>query len=95
MSRSRIQVTPHLSPTEITQRYKTCSNDRIKIYWQVILLLSQSDPYLSVEEVANTVQLSTDWVRKLVRRYNHFGAAGLTGEYAKNATSRSRFYIRN
>jgi NADH/NAD ratio-sensing transcriptional regulator Rex len=95
MSRSRIQVTPHLSHAEITQRYKTCSNDRIKTYWQAILLLSQDDPYLSVEEVANTVHLSTDWVRKLVHRYNHFGAAGLTGEYAKNATSRSQFQTLN
>ena len=91
MARSRIQITPHLSDTEITQRYKTCSNDRIRIYWQVILLLSQKDPYLTVEEVANTVHLSTDWVRKLVRRYNYFGAAGLTGEYAKNTTLQPRF----
>jgi hypothetical protein len=91
MPRSRIQVSPHLSHTEITKRYEMCSDDRIKTYWQAILLLSQTDPYLSVEEFANTVHLSIDWVRKLVRRYNHFGAAGLTGEYAKNAVSRSRF----
>ncbi len=88
MSRSRIQVTPHLSHAEIKQQYEMCSNNRIKTYWQAILLLSQNEPYLSVEEVANTVNLSTDWVRKLVRRYNHFGAAGLTGEYAKNSASR-------
>lgn len=63
MASTRILVTPHVSQTEIIQCYQTCSSDCIKIYWQVILLLSQSEPSLTIEEVAHTVHLSTDWVR--------------------------------
>lgn len=80
MSRPRLQVTPHLSYAEIIERYETCSDSKLKIYWQTILLLSQPDPYLSVEQVAETVKLSNDWVRKLVNRYNRLGPVGLTGK---------------
>ncbi len=46
MSRPRLQVTPHLSYAEIIERYETCSDSKLKTYWQTILLLSQQDPYL-------------------------------------------------
>ena len=77
MSRPRLQVASHLSYAEITEQYETCCDEKIKAYWQIIRLLSQQTPYLSVQQVATTVQVSTDWVRKLVRRYNHFGPSGL------------------
>lgn len=87
MSRPRLKVTPHLSYPEITHHYETCCDDRVKTYWQTILLLSQKDPELSVEQVANIVQLSTDWVRKLVHRYNRLGPAGLTGQHPQRQRS--------
>lgn len=80
MSRPRLQVAPYLSYAEIQKQYASCGDDRIKIYWQTILLLSQQDPALSVEEVAARVEFSTDWVRKLVNRYNRLGPAGLAGK---------------
>lgn len=78
MSRPRIQITPHLSDTALTQAYEACQEPKVKNYWQAILLLSQHDPYLSVEQVADTVGFSTDWVRKLAHRYNRLGAKGIT-----------------
>lgn len=80
MSRPRLKVAPYLSYAEIKQQYESCCEDRLKNYWQIIYLLSQEDPALSVEEVADRVQFSTDWIRKLVHRYNRLGPAGLTGK---------------
>lgn len=80
MSRPRIQIAPHLSRAELTQRYETCQNAKIKSYWQAIQLLSQQNPCLSVEQVANTVGFSTDWVRKLAHRYNRLGANGIAAQ---------------
>jgi hypothetical protein len=77
MSRPRIQITPHLSHVELTQHYDECQDSTVKAYWQVIQLLSQHDPNLSVEQVADIVGFSTDWVRKLAHRYNRLGSAGL------------------
>ncbi|MBL1178238.1 helix-turn-helix domain-containing protein [Pantanalinema sp. GBBB05] len=89
MSRPHLQVASHLSYTEITRQYETCCNDQIKTYWQMIRLLSQQDPCLSVKEVADRVQFSTDWVRKLVNRYNRLGPIGLTGKRLSQHQPRS------
>lgn len=78
MSRPRLQVVSHLNRAEILQKYEMCLDSRVKTYWLTIYLLSQDDPILSVEQVAEKVHLSTDWVRKLVHRYNRLGPTGLT-----------------
>lgn len=80
MSRPRIQIAPYLSDAELTQRYETCQNTKVKGYWQAILLLSQQNPYLSVKQVADTVGFSADWVRKLAHRYNRLGAKGIAAQ---------------
>jgi hypothetical protein len=81
MARARIQIAPHLNQAELVQNYEECQDSKAKSYWQVILLLNQPSPCLSVEQVANTVGFSTDWVRKLVHRYNRLGPLGLTDRY--------------
>ncbi|UBF30569.1 helix-turn-helix domain-containing protein (plasmid) [Kovacikia minuta CCNUW1] len=80
MSRPRIQIVPHLNDTELIRRYETCQDGKIKSHWQVILLMSQQNPYLTVEQVAEQVNFSADWVRKLVHRYNRFGPRSITHE---------------
>ena len=80
MPHLRIQIAPHLSHADLTQRYEACQNAKVKSYWQTILLLNQQNPCLSVEQVANTVGFSTDWVRKLAHRYNRLGAEGITAQ---------------
>ena len=77
MSRPRLQVAAHLNRSEILQKYESCSDSRIKSYWLAIYLLTQDDPVLSIEQVAGRVNLSKDWIRKLVHRYNRLGVPGL------------------
>jgi hypothetical protein len=89
MSRPRLQIVAHLSHTEIMQQYEACCDDKVKVYWLTVCLLSQSDPPLGVEQVAEIVQFSTDWVRKLAHRYNRFGPAGLTGHFQRRRKPRS------
>ena len=81
MSRPRLQVAAHLNRVEILQMYETCLDRRVKTYWLAIYLLTQDDPVLSVEQVAERVKLSKDWIRKLVHRYNRLGALGLTNTF--------------
>lgn len=89
MSRPRLQVVSHLSYAELVQRYETCQDARTKAYWQTILLLSQQNPCLSVEEVATSMQFSTDWVRKIAHRYNQLGPTVFTENY-RQLRKRSR-----
>ncbi len=90
MCRPRLQIIPYLSHTKLLKQYENCSDDKVKIYWLTICLLSQSNPPLSVEQVAETVHFSTDWVRKLAYRYNRFGPAGLTGHFQRRRKPRSQ-----
>lgn len=90
MSRPRLQLIPHLTHTEIAQRYESCSDGKVRTYWLTIYLLSQTDPCLSVEEVAETVHFSTDWVRKLVHRYNRLGPDGIISNVQQYRKLRSR-----
>lgn len=80
MSRLRMQIAPHLSDAELTQRYEACQNAKVKRYWRAIQLLNQQNPCLSVEQVADTIGFSADWVRKLAHRYNRLGAKGITAQ---------------
>lgn len=77
MSRSRIRITPHLNYSELTQRYQGCLDPKRKNYWLAIQLLSHPDAPMTVEQVAEIIGFSTDWVRKLAGRYNRLGPEGL------------------
>ncbi|MBW4445261.1 MAG: hypothetical protein KME10_29645 [Plectolyngbya sp. WJT66-NPBG17] len=77
MSRPRIQIIPHLDESELAQCYETCENSKTKTYWLAIQLLSRSHEPMTVEQVAETLEFSTDWVRKLAGRYNRLGPSGL------------------
>lgn len=92
MSRPRLRIVSHLSHTELLQQYEICCEHKTKIYWLTICLLSQQTPPLSVEQVAETVQFSTDWVRKLAHRYNRFGPAALTGQFQRRRKPRSHSF---
>jgi hypothetical protein len=77
VARPRIQITPHLSNTEISQRYEDCQDEKVKNYWLAIQLLSDPNAPMPVEQVAEIVGFSADWIRKLARRYNRLGPAAL------------------
>ena len=78
MSRPRIQIASCLDYSEITRRYETCQHPKEKKYWLTIHLLSHPDEPMTVEQVAETLGFSTDWVRKVARRYNRLGASAFT-----------------
>lgn len=77
MGRKRLLLEAHFSEKELKHRYLSCSDAVKKTHWHVIWLLSRSDKSYSCEDVGDIVGFSSDWVRKLVRRYNIYGAAGL------------------
>lgn len=77
MPRPRIQIVPHLTYTEVTHCVETCQNPKIKNYWLAIQLLSHPTEPMTVEQVAERLGYSTDWVRKLAGRYNRLGPISL------------------
>ena len=77
MSRPRLQIVPHLDYTELTHYVETCQNPKIKNYWLAIQLLSHPTSPMTVEQVAEKLGYSTDWVRKLAGRYNRLGLNAL------------------
>lgn len=87
MSRSRMRILPHLSFAELTQRYQECQNTKTENYWLAILLLSHPDTPLTVEQTAEQLGFSSDWIRKLVRRYNRFGAFSINSCHQQSKKS--------
>lgn len=81
MPRRRVQITPHLSYEEITQRYQRCTDAQEKTRWLVIRLLSEPQRSRRVEAVAELSGFSPAWVRQIARRYNTSGAAGLIDQH--------------
>lgn len=87
MSRSRIQILPHLTFAELTQRYQNCQNAKTENHWLAILLLSHPDTPLTVEQTAKQLGFSSDWIRKIVRRYNQLGAFSINNCHQQSKKS--------
>ena len=69
----RLQLQPHLTYVELTERFRTCRDGRAKARWQALWLLSHPDRPLAAAQAAAVVGLTADAVRKLVHRYNAAG----------------------
>lgn len=91
MSRSRIQIIPHLDYAELIRRCETCQSSKTKSYWLAIQLLSRLEEPMTVDQVAETVGFSADWVRKLVHRYNRLGPIALTDSYQRHNRKKPLF----
>lgn len=70
----RITIHPHLSAKELESQYRAAKNPVERSHYQIIWLLAQGK---KTEEVAEVTGYCRDWIRKLVRRYNNQGLAGL------------------
>jgi len=70
----RITINPHLSVKELENRYRAAKSSVERSHYQIVWLLAQGK---TTEEVAAVTGYCRDWIRKLVRRYNNQGAAGL------------------
>ena len=73
----RLPVVPHLSPKQITNKYRACRDSEEKIRWQVIRLYTRPGEVRSSTQIAEMVGLSDVWVRALLKRWNNDGPAGL------------------
>jgi transposase len=86
MPHPRLEIKNHLKENEVKKRYLSCQNGVEKIHWQVIWLLAKKDNPLSTEEVSKVIGYSSDWVRKLARRYNEEGPDGIEDKRKHNGT---------
>jgi transposase len=73
MASTRLQLTSHLTYTELTQRFRSCKDGRQKTRWQALWLMSRPAQPCSPRQAAVFVGLTVDAVRKLVHRYNAGG----------------------
>jgi transposase len=80
----RLSVASHLAVDEIGERYRRCKDVVEKSRWHVVWLKSQKFP---TGEVARIVGFNTDWIRRVVHRYNQLGPNALKDGRAHNGRS--------
>ena len=73
----RLQLRPHLTYGQLTQRFRRCPDGRQKARWQALWLLSHPQAPYAAAQAAAVVGLTADGVRKLARRYNAGGPAAV------------------
>lgn len=78
---ARLRLAPHLTHDEIFERYRSCKHACEKSRWHVIWLKSQQK---TTAFIAETTGFKTDWVRRIIRRYNEFGSESLRDGRFKN-----------
>jgi transposase len=70
----RLSVPPHLTLSELEQRYRRAKDPVARSHWQIVWLLSSGTP---TAEVARVTRYSVNWVREIARRYREEGPAGI------------------
>jgi transposase len=70
----RLRLPPHLTLTELEQRYRRADDPVARTQWQILWLLSSGTP---TSEVARVTGYSINWVREIARRYREEGPAGI------------------
>jgi transposase len=77
----------HLETAELAQRYRGARDPVERAHDQIIWLLSQGR---STGEVATVTGSSRSWIRRIVRRYNERGTAGLGDRRQQNRGGAAR-----
>src|SRR3954467_778650 len=77
MARPRLPIVPHLAPKEIARRYRACRDGVEKTHWQVLWLLTRSEPAPAPADGAAQVGLTPPWARPILKRGNAGAPAGL------------------
>lgn len=80
-----VAVERHLTVSELLERFRSCDDAAEKTHWQAILLRLQGR---STALVADICGYKTDWVRRLVRRYNKMGPESLRDGRRTNGKER-------
>jgi transposase len=80
----RLIVLPHLTPSQINNRFRRCRDAREKTHWHVIWLLTQPGSRRSAYSVSKLVGLSPAWAAEMVKRWNKHGPDGLVDGRREN-----------
>jgi transposase len=70
----RLHLEPHLSSTELEQRYRTAKDPHERSWWQILWLLATGHTAAAVAEVTG---YSRYWIGQLVKRYNTQGPTAM------------------
>jgi len=87
MPQAPLRVAPHLTPEDLEEKYKHCTNVCNKTRWHLLWLMTKPKKTTLVTEAAETVGMCQRWARILVRRYNEGGEEALVDQ-RKNNTGR-------
>lgn len=71
---ARLKVASHLPVDEVFERYRRCDDGMEKAHWHIVWLKARGS---STGEVARVTGYKTDWIRRVVRRYNEYGPESL------------------
>ena len=77
MPRPRLPIVAHLTAEQIRARYRSCRDGLEKTHWQVLWLLTRTQPAPSPVEVAPLVGMTPGWIRSLIKRWNDGGPDAL------------------
>ena len=76
-----LQVSPHLTPDQLVERFKGCKDAALALRWQAVMLKSEG---WSARDIAAVCKRKEDWVRRTVRAYNDGGPEALEDGRAEN-----------
>ena len=69
-----IQLTPHLSMSDLEQRYRAAHEPHERSWWQMLWLLARGQ---TATAIADTTGYNRGWIGQIAKRYNQQGPAGM------------------
>jgi transposase len=72
-----MEVTGHLTPAEILDRYRSCKQVLERERWHILHLMTREGDAVGTAEAAKAVGRTRDCVCRIVRRYNKGGPTAL------------------
>jgi transposase len=84
---TRLSVVPHLTPEEIDQRYRGCTDAAEKSRWHVLWLVTRPEHPLSATAAARLVGFTPAWGRAILKRYNTRGPEALIDRRRDNGAA--------
>lgn len=75
-----LSIVPHLSPSDIRRRYKSCTDGKERARWHVIFLIGRGS---SAQDTAMVMGYSVSWACGVVHAWNKQGPDGLKDGHDK------------
>jgi transposase len=83
----KIKLEPHLSTSELENRYRGAKDPIERSHYQIIWLICQGK---TTAEVMEATGYSRNWIQRLARRYNREGPEALKDARHKNPGAKDR-----